>query len=1436
MTEIEVIKTKPLEKQEGYAQSLEEIKVIYNNLQRDTDIRGNYFDEFVRLESDYIEREAAATKPDIEFLLLRKIMDYDNVIPIVKTFYQPLLNVEEISKVVNMQESTLMPIYTGGRSSKGPPDRTIVHTVDVRVNRIKSIMFLKDIDKAEPVMYQASPGQSIDVCGFVLLKQAALFDYYLQKVPGNMDIRGRILSGAYSAQYVHYQFTQPCDNEHRFDVITSGEKSSRVLFADDHHAKLVSGAIFDYLVYMRFERAYVKPNELALLALTQPPVADAPAKEKFSQDYAFLSNLNISLTLDELSPIERVSLYKQPKFSPALLAFMTTVAQHYPVNFSEMFRSSPWEDIRSLKITNLFERVYYASATGSASAIRKVSEEVELHMQKQDMRNALLISEAKANIHYLTQSLEELRYRWIYILRFGQDKLESVLSKLPVYDMTKVNKLRLFGSIMNHISAKEASLIKKENARLVAQADAIKAAEADMPWAVIYRKLRHTTNIRKREELFAELRKYLPKNYRSVRNDWILSDKGFPIICPHVIELLEQRINRATDSQIQKALSAYADDVPIYQAYYCKICGEKLYSPEEMESSVSFEGDAPVTLHNADEDLKDWMWKIVSYIVRNNIEFTELTSDKAKNRFISNVVDKLYEIIYLIEKRLTAVKTNTQQIIDNKKKVFTSIYTWAILIKIVTENKSKLRFTSAKPLNRPKDMFSYAKSRLMNSLDVVFNNIPDMELTEKFLDNSLQKSYQSLATYLQKTTIRDVESFDVLEALQQDSVYQYIAYGRGIEKLAREKSSATVSQVEAIMNKARTPEVAIGKTSAELQNPKGPPILKDLALIKLPPAPASSEQSPFARFISVQAGAHAQITADSMTYFMEYLKGRTYLESGYVVDITKTGDSFNIVTVPKDSQKELEKRGEPILNMERLFWAMNKYFYSRAYALSPYVKNRRYADTVGVNSLALVYGFDVNSGPDTKSFTGDVKTAHAQAKKQFHKHKWGILVYIDTAVYQPEKRIQDYKTGNVHIMFAKDAGKFMHTGYESSAFFSKYQFAGDYCSICFYSSDRAEADIKDINKYADRHDEMINFYRYFEFQCPTPSKNQQARGEQSHEYRSDKTPLDLTRKCVNCGFQKTYAINDDLAYYKKYRANYVKERKIEQKTSVAATISTTTATPALTISPAVRSWKPQQASTAVNSLVDATFDVITTGSKPMKINKREYLNLVNNLGLFERVEYEDILKGKESPYKEITNELAEARANRLGALIRELIFKYTALTHYANITKPNQTLKELMDSAKPGDLEALSKWRDSDSLTSLNMNYYRAYEQMYKRADGDEGDDDDWELIAAFQLWYLCSFLLDINKMSGKLDRAFGSNLILYFLNSVFSAEKIFSAAKAARRAALEATQKVDRVNDANLVDNRQSRMFDDLVDDEYQDRFGFDDVDYDGSNDDINT
>jgi hypothetical protein len=116
-----------------------------------------------------------------------------------------------------------------------------------------------------------------------------------------------------------------------------------------------------------------------------------------------------------------------------------------------------------------------------------------------------------------------------------------------------------------------------------------------------------------------------------------------------------------------------------------------------------------------------------------------------------------------------------------------------------------------------------------------------------------------------------------------------------------------------------------------------------------------------------------------------------------------------------------------------------------------------------------------------------------------------------------------------------------------------------------------------------------------------------------------------------------------------------------------------------------------------------------------------------------------------------------------------------------------------------------------------------AIKQLYS------GTDD--EKISNFALQYLYRTLLEIYNLSPKAKKLL-TEFVIYFINYIIAGEKAVSKVKQHKIAKINAAQELTPEMDPNMVDNRQTRMYDEIVDPDAEDKFTYDDMDYDGKND----
>ena len=79
-------------------------------------------------------------------------------------------------------------------------------------------------------------------------------------------------------------------------------------------------------------------------------------------------------------------------------------------------------------------------------------------------------------------------------------------------------------------------------------------------------------------------------------------------------------------------------------------------------------------------------------------------------------------------------------------------------------------------------------------------------------------------------------------------------------------------------------------------------------------------------------------------------------------------------------------------------------------------------------------------------------------------------------------------------------------------------------------------------------------------------------------------------------------------------------------------------------------------------------------------------------------------------------------------------------------------------------------------------------------------------------------------------------DFLVYFIGKIIESARAISKVAEKKASEINASSAVhDSAND-NDVDNRSARTFDELVDDTSNDRYAYEEMDYDGHNEDINT
>lgn len=197
----------------------------------------------------------------------------------------------------------------------------------------------------------------------------------------------------------------------------------------------------------------------------------------------------------------------------------------------------------------------------------------------------------------------------------------------------------------------------------------------------------------------SDIKKYLAeieKKYKipSERDQYVKNSKGINIICPHIIDKAKLYMNTYKDEidknykiieSITKQYSITSSD-----GYFCKVCGEKL-SDIMYSDDVSKDTQAEYSNINGYDTLYLTISREVSYIISNYIEFTN-SSIINISTIIKNITNSIKPEINIIQSNLIKIKT-----LDNENSaillnIYIYIYVFASLAQLIYTNYGNIMF------------------------------------------------------------------------------------------------------------------------------------------------------------------------------------------------------------------------------------------------------------------------------------------------------------------------------------------------------------------------------------------------------------------------------------------------------------------------------------------------------------------------------------------------------------------------------------------------------------------------------------------------------------------------------------------------------------------------------------------------------------------------
>lgn len=391
-----------------------------------------------------------------------------------------------------------------------------------------------------------------------------------------------------------------------------------------------------------------------------------------------------------------------------------------------------------------------------------------------------------------------------------------------------------------------------------------------------------------------------------------------------------------------------------------------------------------------------------------------------------------------------------------------------------------------------------------------------------------------------------------------------------------------------------------------------------------------------------------------------------------------------------------------------------------------------------------------------------------------HKHDWGKYIYI-----------KKYK-GN-------DIKKYKKDEYIIDDKFCKDCYLFDtICTICGLT--KTEAKKLDIEKELQEHMRKLNFYNYIIKYCPENKKYG------FHE----KIP------CKWCGFKPEYEHELNITYYKKYYKFFLDSIKV------------------------VKGEKPKEEVKIekiknnfiykiedLEYLVKIWYDAINASSdigefRGINIGATAFKNLLLNIGLSEGHYIDDIYKGKEQIYTKLkdSEELCRIRIVKLRAYNNDIVKKIISLRYW-----------KYKGAAKYKYIAAHIDENTGKILENLNIDKIVPWKKYSETGDYCKLSEE-----------YLYYFIFVMRNFLKQIEKApLYTDLAKFIFKGVLESENFYSKLPEDvmnKTLTGQAYYKIDEYEEAdNAMSNIDQEQFAEMAD-----IFGYEDMDYEGENEEYNT
>lgn len=961
------------------------------------------------------------------------------------------------------------------------------------------------------------------------------------------------------------------------------------------------------------------------------------------------------------APIEDSGITINPLASEKEREFFDRLEKIYNVEFSHIFMSGIYEDLLSLGLLYLYQQYIILGL----KSIKFDTYEAVIKLDK-EKREADLAKYAKD----LSQEYEEVAHAWLFRDKFNKPyETASVVQRQVIAKAFKT--LRAFW----------------------------KSVEAnDCPHVMLYTQFRNEIDEKKINKYFAQLRKYFNNDLR----DGIINcnNCGFDIMCSHVREQYELKLEHANNEVIIAKLNKYYDSVPIFGEIFCKYCGEKIANSDDSVGMAMFSGSQLIKREQAVDEVRDMIWNESNQIIRGVMIFSIIQSNRYLNNLSATIADIIYEDVKAQYELLMRSKTATLDDVKTRLKLFITIFIYALLIKISKDNHKDVKFKgNIKP--DLKTIFKDAFNLLITSKQSLIGKIPGA--TNDFIKSYLVKAYGVLMEkYTKQVSTAETRRNDQFTALRLDPIFWHTLALKQIAAYRDKKQPLEEHNVGAIMGKTLDEISSAPHAYANVKmNFKG-----WVEQVADPSGKISGE-----KLYEYIHKLREEIVVASYKIQLDYIQNGIYLENVFIEGVINPH-----IAEFQDRQNNLAKREDLLADLIR-------YLLTRPYRF--HFRDNMYRFNPDPSQLNKIYG------------------------KDGHAHKWKLFKYPSGKTLS-EDEARDHKEFIVDIK----------------------------CIICGeLKSNPGKYDPSDVLR--ELH-EKANFFNQYEFQCPAGGKTPY------HKWNAKNV-------CEKCGITPEKIYNKDGNYYNKYKKVFEERLRVRSKVDINAIQERK-----IVKLPNIKiTWKHNPG--LVNQFVNRIIKI-------NKMSQEKTYNIYYNIGLSEGYQYENIINGKVSPMRNITNDDYLLRATKLDTYARKLIHEYYFVKHNAKISRMPQDIAEIMK-----EIEKSKKKINFTQLPDI-MNEYSAQLRQLRRDVVEK--DNGGETLSNFIFDTLLETIIAISRTD------IGDVFVKWFVGRLISDEENYS---------LLSDKEEARLTQQGKSDYYETPPAEFEVEEEYED------FDYDGSNEEDN-